>query len=105
MGADVESARRDWEDAYRRLEEAARDPLRAEGLHLQLKVVTDELRKRVGSTYTLGELATEYHTAADYWVRDVVAEKASTPGWLPALTIVEGAAFLLYSRGAVDYAP
>jgi hypothetical protein len=104
VGADVESARRDWEDAYRRLGEASRDPQRAEGLHLQLKVVTEELRKRVGSIYTLGELAAEYR-GADHWVRDVVAEKAAAPGWLPALSIVEGAAFLLYSRGAVDYEP
>jgi len=100
----VESARRDWEDAYERLKEAARDPQRANALHVQLDVVTEELRKRVGGTYTLGELAAEYRHA-DAWARDAVAEKAPTPGWVSALSIVEGAAFLLYSRGAVDYEP
>jgi hypothetical protein len=104
MGADVESARREWEDAYRRLEEAERDPTQAGGLHVQLGVVTEELRKRVGSKYTLSELAGEYGRA-DQWARDAVAEKAATPGWLQALAMVEGAAFLLYSRRAIDYEP
>lgn len=104
MSTDVESAKRDWEDAYRRLEQAARDPARADGLRLQLAAVTDELRKRVGGTFTLGELAAEYRHA-DKWVRDAVAAEEMAPEWLPTLTIVEGAAFRLYSRGAVDYEP
>jgi uncharacterized protein (DUF3084 family) len=102
--AEVESARRDWEDAYRRLEEEARDPAKADALRLQLEAVSDELRKRVGGTYTLGELASEYRQA-DRWTRAVVAERAATSGWPGTLSLVEGAAFLLYSRGAVDYEP
>jgi len=102
--ADVESARRDWEDAHRRLEEVSRDPARVAGLRLQLEVVTDELRKRVGSTFALHELAAEYFQADD-WARDAVAQRAPAPGWLSSLTLIEGAAFHLYSRGAVDYAP
>ena len=104
MTADLESARRDWEDAYRRLEEAARDPARAEQLRLQLGVVTDELRKRVGSSFTLRDLATEYREA-DSWAWDTVSERAPAPGWPRLLSVVEGAAFHLYARGAVDYAP
>ena len=104
MTADLESARRDWEDAYRRLEEAARDPARAEQLRLQLGVVTDELRKRVGSSFTLRDLVTEYRDA-DSWAWDTVSERAAAPGWPRTLSVVEGAAFHLYARGAVDYAP
>jgi hypothetical protein len=104
VAADVESARRDWEQAYRRLEEARRDPGTAEGLQRQLRVVTEELRKRVGSSFTLGELAAEYGRVDD-WARDVVADRASSPGWLSSLSVVEGAAFHLYSRGAADYEP
>ena len=104
MTADLESAKRDWEDAYRRLEEAARDPARAEQLRLQLGVVTDELRKRVGSSFTLRDLVTEYRDA-DSWARDTVSERAAAPGWPRTLSVVEGAAFHLYARGAVDYAP
>jgi len=102
--ADVESARRDWEDAYRRLEEASRDPARADGLRLQLRAVTEELRKRVGSSFTLGELAAEYRRA-EGWTRDAVAANQLGPQWLATLAIVEGAAFRLYARGAVDYEP
>ena len=104
MSADVESARHDWEDAHRRLEEASRDLARVAGLRRQLEVVTDELRKRVGSTFALRELAAEYRHADD-WARDAVAQRASAPGWLSSLSIVEGAAFHLYSHGAVDFTP
>jgi hypothetical protein len=104
VAADVESARREWETSYRRLGESAREPGSPDGLHRQLRVVTEELRKRVGSTFTLRELADEYGRADD-WARDAVAERATYPGWLSSLAIVEGAAFHLYSRGAVDYEP
>ena len=104
MAPDVESARYDWEDAYRRLDEAGRDPARAEGLYFQLRVVTDELRKRVGATFTLMDLAAEYGRA-DQWARDVLADQAPVPGWLSSVSVVEGAAFHLYSRDAADYEP
>jgi hypothetical protein len=102
--ADVESARRDWEDAYRRLAAEMEDPRRVEPLRLQLELVQAELRKRVGSRFTLGELADEYdHSEA--WVRSVVSERAATPGWPQTLSVVEGAAFHVYSRSALDYVP
>ncbi len=104
MRAEVESARRDWEDAHRRLQEEVRDPAKADALNLQVDAVGEELRKRLGGRYTLGELANEYREA-ERWARDAVAEKAAISGWLGTLSIVEGAAFLLYSRGAVDYEP
>jgi hypothetical protein len=100
----VDSARRDWEDAYRRLKAEARDPLRADVLHDGLETVTKELRKRLGSRYTIAELAAVYR-GADDWARDAVAESSPGAGWVGTVSIVEGAAFLLYSRGAVDYEP
>lgn len=103
MSADVVSVRLEWEDAYRGLVEAARDPSREDGLRLQLEAVTSELRKRVGGAFTLRELATEY-AVADTWARAALAE-LGVGGWPRTLTLVEGAAFHLYSRGATDYAP
>jgi len=100
----LEVVRREWEEGYRRLEAASRDPVAAERLHRQLDVVTDELRKRIGQTFTLNELALAYERA-DSWARDVVSEHAATPGWSRTLAMVEDAAFYLYQRGAVDYAP
>jgi hypothetical protein len=104
VAPEVDSARREWEEAYRRLEDEAEDPLREQRLRPQLEVVFDELRRRVGSRFTLAELASAYHES-DVWVRGVVAERAGTPGWPRTLSVVEGAAFHIYSRGAQDYTP
>jgi hypothetical protein len=104
VAADVESARRDWEDAYRRLEEEARDPRRREPLLRQVEVVSRELQKRIGARFTLRELADEY-ARAEAWARPAVEEHAAAPGWPRTLSVVEGAAFHVYSRGAQDYRP
>jgi hypothetical protein len=100
----LDAVRRDWEDGYRRFEAASRDPIAGPRLHTQLEVVTDELRRRIGQVFTLEELAAVYDRADD-WAHDVVSEQAPTPGWSRTLTLVEAAAFHLYQRGAVDYAP
>jgi hypothetical protein len=100
----LDVARREWEQGYRRFEAAAREPVAGDRLQRQLEVVTDELRKRVGQTFTLDQLAATYSTA-DEWARDVISEHAATPGWPRAVALVEDAAFHLYQRGAVDYEP
>ncbi len=104
MAADVESARREWQDAYRRLEQESKDPRQAEPLWTQFGVISDELRRRVGGRFTLRELAAEYRTS-ETWVRDVVSQRAPAPGWPRTLSVIEGAAFHAYSRGAEDYEP
>ena len=103
VAADVLSSRLEWEDAYRRLMEAARDEMLEEVYRSQLEVVTSELRRRVGGVFTLRELADEY-ARAEVWVRAALLELGHA-GWARTLSLVEGAAFHLYSRGAVDYAP
>jgi hypothetical protein len=103
VSTDVGSVRLEWEDAYRRFGEVSRDPAREESLRDQLHVLLGELRKRVGGAFTLAEL-TEVYRAADDWSRDALSELGA-PGWPRTLTLVEGAAFHVYSRGAVDYAP
>ena len=104
MAVVIEAVRHEWEDGYRRFEAASRDPVAAERLNAQLEVVTDELRRRIGQTFTVEQLAIAYDRA-DAWVRDAVSEHAATPGWPRTLALVEDAAFHLYQRGAVDYAP
>jgi hypothetical protein len=100
----LDVVRREWEDGYRRFEAASRDPLAEGRLRAQLEVVSDELRRRIGQTFTLDELAAAYERA-DAWARHAVSEHAATPGWPRTLAMVEDAAFYLYQRGAVDYAP
>jgi hypothetical protein len=102
--AELETARQAWEEGNRRLLEEARDPRRGERLHAQVEVLTDELRRRVGQTFTLTELARVYATADD-WAREAISERAATPGWAAAVSLATDAAFHLYQRGAVDYGP
>jgi hypothetical protein len=102
--AEIESARREWEDGHRRLLEETRDPAERERAHAQVDAVLDELRRRVGSTFRLAELADEY-ARAESWSRFVVAELAPGPGWPRLHSLVEATAFHLYARGAVDYDP
>lgn len=104
MRADVESARRDWAEGWRRLQEESREPLTAERLDLQLAVVTDELRRRVGGTFTLAELAGAY-VDSERWAREVVSDRAAVPSWPRFVSVVQDAAFHLYARGAIDYEP
>jgi len=100
----LESVRQEWEEGNRRFEDATRDPARRVALLEQLDLVLDELRKRVGQTFTLEELAAEYDHA-DRWVRETVENRAPAPGWPRTLALVQDAGFHLYQRGAVDYVP
>jgi hypothetical protein len=101
---DVELARQQWEDGNRRIEAARADRRRYAGLVAQVDLVLGELRKRVGQTFTLGELA-ETYDGADDWAReaiDLADPEAPPPVDVPS---VAGAAFHQYARGATDYRP
>ena len=100
---DLTRVRQEWEAAYRALTETVESSPAADGILAEVDAVTAELRRRVGGTFTLRELADEY-TRADEWVRAALSG-LGVAGWAPTLTLVEGAAFHLYSRGAADYTP
>jgi hypothetical protein len=104
MAIALDTARREWEDASRRIESARSDRRRYERLLAQVDVVLDELRRRVGQTFTLGELVRAYEDA-DRWSREAVSERAATTGWARDLATVQAAAFHAYQRGAADYEP
>ncbi len=104
MTADIVRVRAEWEHGHARLVEEARDPAAADRLYRQVDAVLDELRKRVGATFTLGELSDAY-AESERWVREAVADRVSAPGWPRTLSIVGDAAFHIYSRGAADYSP
>jgi hypothetical protein len=98
----VDLTRQHWEEGHRRLEAADRK------LHRELlayvDAVTEELRRRVGSTFTLAELAGSYR-GAERWARDAVEARATRPGWAAWVATAVDSAFHLYARGARDYAP
>jgi len=94
--------RQEWADGARRLEAERDDRVRYERLLEQIGVVTGELRKQIGQTYTLEELAAAYRDA-ERWAREAVEERAPSPGWPRDLALVLAAAFHAYQRGALDY--
>jgi hypothetical protein len=100
----VEVARQEWEEGARRLEAAREDSRRYWQLIELLELVLDELRKRIGQTYTLAELVAAYGES-DRWAREVLEERASTSAWSRDLSVVLAAAFDAYQRGATDYEP
>ena len=102
--ATLEATRHEWEEGHRRLEAAAADRRRYAQLLAELELVLDELRRRIGQTFTLDDLAAAY-ADADRWAQAALAERDLEPGWPTRLTTVQDAAFDVYSRGAVDYRP
>jgi hypothetical protein len=100
----LEMTRREWEDGNRRLQAAASDHQLYERLLAEVELVLDQLRRRVGQTFTLGELVSAYGES-DRWVQEALQEAEPAPGWPARTTTVQDAAFHLYSRGAVDYRP
>jgi hypothetical protein len=104
MATLTETVRREWEQGHRRFDQLARDPVAGPSLLAHLELVTDELRKRIGQTFTLDELVAAYR-GAERWSRDVISERAPTPGWARTVSLVEDEAFHQYQRGAVDYVP
>ena len=100
----VEVVRQEWQEGSRRLEGAREDRPRYGQLLELLELVLDELRKRMGQTYTLAELVAVY-SDSERWAREVLEERAVTQGWPRDLTLVLAAAFDAYQRGATDYEP
>jgi hypothetical protein len=101
---DVELARQQWEDGRRRFERTAADSPHARRLGGEIELILAELRRRVGQTFTLAELAATYDGAAE-WARDVLFEARPENASPPDTSTVTDAAFQRYARGAIDYRP
>jgi len=101
---DLELARQQWEEGSRRVERARRDPARYALLHRQVDLVVADLRRRVGQSFTLEELARAYD-GADDWAPALLHDAAVEGEPPPEPAIAADAAFHLYARRAADYAP
>ena len=86
----------------RRLESESRDPRRYRQLLDLLELLLDELRKRVGQTYTLAELSSAYDES-ERWAHEALDGRATVASWPRDFTTVLAAAFDSYQRGASDY--
>ncbi len=103
VAPNVELARQQWDEGYRRFAELTRDPRRAD-LLAQVEALVDELRRRIGSAFTLQELADTYQSA-ERWAYETLSERAQTPSWSTSATTALDAAYHVYARAARDYAP
>ena len=100
------SARHQWDEGKRRLAGEGEDTARSRHLDLLVDAVVDELRRRIGQTYTLGELAGAYE-GADDWVREIIVTSLpSRPrAGVRDAAVIQDAAFARYAQGALDYSP
>jgi len=101
---DVELARQQWEEGRRRVELTRDDGPRFRRLSEQVELIAGDLRRRVGLTYTLAELADAYDGAVE-WARETLHDAQPEGAPPPETTTVVDAAFHAYSRDASDYAP
>jgi len=100
----LQTARVDWERGFAELEAQRREPRRYARLLDAVDAVTNELRARVGQTFTMEQLVDAYRDV-ERWGREAVAERAAYEGWPRDLALVQDAAFHLYARGAIDFEP
>jgi hypothetical protein len=95
----LENALFQWEEGSRRLHELSHDPRAYRQALRVVEAIRDELRRRIGPTFSAPELA-QLYAQGTYWADEIAVQLGSVldPG---ALT---DAAFWLYLRGARDYA-
>ena len=99
--ATFETAIQEWQEGTRRLE-ATPDRERA-ALELVTDAAVAELRRRLGSAYTVDELVSLYDEGTS-WILDLAYRVAPEAPWAWDERIVAGAAFARYVRGASDFA-
>jgi hypothetical protein len=100
MGYPLENALFQWEEGWRTLQAIDNPPARRAADRV-VDAVREELRRRIGPTFSAAELADLYGRGTD-WCQQVAIDA------VPSLEIdpqsLADAAFWLYLRGASDFA-
>jgi len=96
-----ETAVFDWRAGERRVEEAP--PSERFELERVVSALVAELRRRIGSTFTVDELACFYDQGTD-WCLEVAQRTAPEAPYAWDMSLVADAAFNRYLRSATDYA-
>ncbi len=96
-----ETALEQWQAGLRRLEASPFDERPV--LELVTRRVHDELRRRLGSTFTTAELA-DLYDAGTGWISDIAIAAAPESPFAWDVRVVGDAAFARYVRDAADYA-
>lgn len=101
MSYPLENALFQWEDGWRALEGLRGDPAERRRADRVVAAIHDELRRRIGPTFSAEELAQLYAGGTD-WCLQVAMEAA--PAARPDPQTLADAAFWIYLRGATDFA-
>lgn len=97
MAYAIENARFQWEEGERRIRQA--DEVTRSDLERAVMAVGDELRRRLGSRFSLSELADLYGSGTD-WADDIAQRRRAGSD----TSAVVDAAFNRYAREASDFA-
>jgi hypothetical protein len=96
-----ETAIFDWRAGERRVEQAS--PGERLALERVVEAIVAELRRRIGITFTVDELACLYDQGTD-WCLDVAQRIAPEEPWAWEASVVADAAFYRTLRAALDFA-
>ena len=104
MSYPIENAVFQWEEGYRSIQDARSNPAAYRALGRAVVAVEDQLRRRLGSKFSIAELASVYGESGD-WDLDLPTGRFQAEDE-PMLDIASAidAAFYLYMREAVDFA-
>jgi hypothetical protein len=100
MAYPLDNALFQWESGKRRLDEIE-DPRQRRMADRVVGAVREELRRRIGPTFSAAELAALYAEGTD-WCQRVAGDVA--PAMEEEAQSLGDAAFWLYLRGATDFA-
>jgi hypothetical protein len=102
VGYALDNALYQWEEGDRRLQELSTDRRVASRLARATGAVRDELRRRIGPTFSAAELADLYGEGTDWALEAVRWAMPEEAADLDPQAVVDGA-FFSYLRAAYDY--
>lgn len=100
MSYPLENALFQWEEGWRRFQ-AIDDPRARRLADRMIAAIRDELRRRIGATFTAAQLADLYGSGTDWCLQVAIDVAPAAEGDAQSLA---DAAFWLYLRGASDFA-
>ncbi|MGA8216943.1 MAG: hypothetical protein WB771_00115 [Solirubrobacterales bacterium] len=102
MSYPLDNALFQWEEGARRLRELDSDPRTAHNSRRVVDAIREELRRRIGPTFSAQELADLYGRGTDWCLEAARSAAPMAAVDLDPQAIVDGS-FFEYLRGAYDY--
>jgi hypothetical protein len=103
VNATLENAVLQWEEGHARLLSTSGNPALERRLRRAATAIQAELRKRLGSSFTVAELGDLYRASTD-WCLELTLSLSSDDEQTLDPSVTTDAAFYLYMREASDFA-